>query len=287
MDIGQAVTLVEPIVVERGQWVYVSLCSDLHCEKQHFNQKRFLKDMHDRNALGIHRGLLFGDLWDAITPSDPRFGWKDLRGHERTKAKQGVWNHLLDEAENLLAASKVQWDMISPGNHETSALKHGHMNLLAELNRRNGIPIGGFEGRVRYRLVLEGKGRQGFNLDIVYAHGRWGGKTKGYIAAQHFFSQRDDWQVACYGHNHTSQINRDSRLRVKQRGKREKYDVYIVNTGTYVERPIDGDGGEPSYGDVACYRHNPIGSPLLMMRINSARYQRGKNAGYTLEYKVV
>lgn len=219
-----------------------TLISDIHFGSSSFQPDLLKMDLERARAAG-DRIAINGDVFDLILPSDrKRF---DISSVDDRMLVSSMIDEQLELGIEHLAPYAHLIDMIGVGNHEQSAIKYHHTDLVSRLvnrlNRYHGgnIVNGGWTGFLDYRASGEdstGKISQTRRLVIFYHHGSGGASpiTKGMID----FSRLRQWvdaDVIWIGHKHNRIIDAGAmRMRCPIRGDEPKFDpVLCVMTGAY------------------------------------------------------
>jgi hypothetical protein len=244
---------------------YFHHMSDLHigaadCRRDLIDEE--LREAKERNA----RVLIAGDVFDAITPKDPRFSMDVLAPELRAAATSSgaVLNRAVDMAFDWLAPYAGIIHMIGSGNHETSVGKWASTDIIHLLIERlqaaapegHTIHHGGYTGAIVQRFSEPkcgggktfGKSR---TWNIYYHHGAGGASpvTKGMIDFNRIASYTEGCDVLWIGHKHNKFVDRADTLRVPMQGEQlVRRKQWRIMSGAYT-----GDG-TAQFDDAGNYR---------------------------------
>ena len=266
-----------------GEEVNITPISDAHVDSQDCDYAALTNLIQSRASLPNHRGILLGDNQDLVVPTDLK-RWRPSVQHKDLVGKDDWVNASVRFAVERLKIPGITWDLVVPGNHEDEFLKRHGVDTTSMLAFALNTRRGGYSGILEYILRLKsGPGKpHGHVFRIAYHHGAWGGRViKGFGGARDWFRAFDDWHVALWGHNHQSHAHREWRLRPG--GNRlEKYSVYFVNCGSWVDTYSD-EAGRTHYGERQGYAPSPTSAPLIRVKIAGGDPGPG---GYSLAYSV-
>ncbi len=156
----------------------IVLISDLHIGTRDCNLKTLRKDIEYFKEINAHI-LINGDLFEAITPTDPRYE-HDTHGFITTN---DILNALIQLGIDTLKPIAKQIRLIGIGNHEYKLIKHYHINitkiLIEELERisQQKIYYGRYWGMVVFENYDQKVRKKLSSYELAYHHG-WGGSPK-------------------------------------------------------------------------------------------------------------
>jgi len=234
------------------------LMSDLHLDASDHDRALLIADLEHARALNA-RVSINGDIFDAILPSDRK------RHHPAVMAaapdRDDLLNQIVEYAVNVLAPYADLIDVISPGNHERSVLKHHHIDIVSmlvyALNQHlpegaQRIHQGSYRGFQRY--VFKGGGTSKFSRSFTFFrhHGRGGGApvTGGAIDLNRI---RQDFDADLYwmGHKHQNIGRGFTRISMSTRDKIQVRKQRAVMSEGYKRQFADEDPGAD--GDIGDY----------------------------------
>jgi len=248
------------------QWVLLS--SDRHHDNAKADwslEKKHLEQAKQRDALICD----FGDLMCLMQGKwDRRSDTSQCRPEHR----EGRYiDSVIETAVDFFAPYAKHWAFVSPGNHETSILKHHETDPTARFVEgmqkagANKLVMGDYAGFIRFR-VQHGI-RKSSNVILGYHHGYGGGGpvTKGVIQTNRMATYLPDCNIVVSGHVHEKwalQIDRsrlnhvgipylDRQVHIKIPGYKDEYSSF---KGWHIER-----GGTPK----------PLGAWWLRFFLNS------------------
>jgi len=203
--------------------------SDLHIGSSNFDKELFHK--HAYQALKENaRILINGDIFDAITITDPRFGLESLDRQLRNCSD--ILGKSLEYAENVLKKYAKNIDLLGSGNHEQKINEKYNLDMtrMLTLNLRrinDKIQYGGYSGVICYKF------NNGSELNIMYHHG-WGAavKTRGLSHFDHLSSSFENIDVFWLGHLHTQSILPFKKVKIIDGQLLEK-NGFFVRSGSY------------------------------------------------------
>jgi len=263
--------IVEQISMQPGDTFHITPMSDLHLESSCCNVRGLREFIKERSQLPHHRFVVIGDVLDMIAAGGDRRYQKSVHIPELADTDSWV-NEAIQYAFEILAVPNAVYTMLSPGNHELEYTKRHGFDPISVLCDKLGAQRGGYSGVIDWRVDVNGHtGR----LRALFHHGAWGGRyAKGYNGAQHFFHRFDGWNVALYGHNHASTVDKETRQRAKK-GELIKYNAYIINCGSWTDG-YRKDASSTHYTERAGYVPQPTDSPLIrvtMPRVATAQLE--------------
>jgi hypothetical protein len=230
---------------------HFSVYSDIHDDSAASAQDVIMEHMERRAKLPRSHFICLGDLGDWIFPSDT----KRYMPSVTRKELLGVDDFIDQNIDHLYKKySKFPFRLMCTGNHSHELLKRHYTNPMARLCRKLDLPFGGYSGYVRFRGP-----KCGFTM--LYHHGAWGGRVvKGFAGARDYARHFEDWDVFCFGHNHQLMIDHESRMRLSAQGNLTSKDVYIVNTGTFLQGCATD---QITYAEVKGYSPVALSAPLI------------------------
>lgn len=224
------------------------LMSDLHLEAEEHDREMLISDLEMAKKLGA-RVSINGDLIDGILPSD-RKRYHPMVERKNSERRDAILNATVKEAVNVLSPYADLIDVISPGNHERSILKHHHFDILSAIisglnahRSENLLPIhrGGYRGFQLYRLRMSGDGGPNTRLFTIFRHHGRGGAAQVTGGALDLDRLRKDFEADLYwvGHKHGSIQRAFSRFSLTPRGnlfERKQRAVMSAGYKTKVEK---------------------------------------------------
>jgi hypothetical protein len=255
------------------------LSSDWHYEP--YSDNSLLYDMLERAKTDGMRVFGFGDLFDAIFPTDNR-----RRSATTMKQSQtdGPINEIMNAAEEFFAPYADVIDFLSYGNHETTVLKWSNFDPVQDLHSRlsrhrtleSPILRGRYSGFLLLRFTREKQPKNGVQRVVMYYdHGRGGNPevTKGTISLERMYTEHVA-DVYFMGHIHKAVIDPSRTTSFvdgnNRQQRRPKYGV--VNPSLTVSQ---ADGRDPSdnktpltrdYGEEAAWTSQTQGYTIMEVR---------------------
>ena len=183
-----------------------------------YGDNRPLKRMLDKAKTGGYKALVFGDIFDAIFPTDRKRSSRNTLDQAQT---DGAINELMNEAEAFFAPYADVIDFLSYGNHETAAIKFNNFDPVQDLHARlmrhrseevaqyRPILRGRYKGFLVLRFIGPGKGTGNVqSLTIRYDHGHGGNPevSKGTISLERMYAEYVA-DLYCFGHIHKGLVD--------------------------------------------------------------------------------
>jgi len=183
-----------------------------------YSDNSLLKAMLEKARAGGYKVLGFGDIFDAIFPTDHKRSSRRTLEQAQT---DGAINELMNAAEEFFAPYADLIDFLSYGNHETAAIKYNNFDPVQDLHsrlmRHRSEELARFRpilrGRYKGFLVLrfEGPGTTKRNiqsLTIRYDHGHGGSPevSKGTISLERMYAEYVA-DIYAFGHIHKGLID--------------------------------------------------------------------------------
>lgn len=223
------------------------LTSDRHHDNALCRQdleKRHLQQAKERNA-GI---IDIGDALDGMQgPKDPRADRSQLRGEHAANA---YFDKLVDEAAEFYSPYALNWLHMSPGNHESSVLRHYGTNVTDRLadqirwrsGRKSPVVVGRYAGWIQLHFTWGANHRQSYKIN--YSHGTGGGGpvTKDTIQANRRLAYVENADFMIGGHVHESWSMVQPREYLDDYGVPRIREVNILRLGTYKMEYEAGEG---------------------------------------------
>ena len=245
------------------------LRSDAHHDNGHADQR--LELLHLNEAVERNAGILdIGDLHCAMQGKwDKRASTDGCRPEQR----EGRYlDSLVDCAADFYEPFADRWLFMSPGNHETSILKHHETDLTertAERLRAAGSPVvvGSYAGFIRLSVRVYGRVQSRI---LYYTHGNGGGgpMTHGVLNTRRRQSYLPNADMIWSGHTHDAWNLRLASISLTSGGTTRIDDVLHLSTPGYKDEfsPLSGwhiERGAPP---------KPIGAAWLRLSIER-RYE--------------
>lgn len=277
-------TVVKELAVKPGESVYITPISDAHLDDSLCDLDGLMKVMDARRNLPNHSVIFLGDTANMVLPNDT----KRFRSSVSPVELRGVDAFLNATTDYLIAklrALDVNIVAFTQGNHEDEVVKRSGYDVTSILAKEFGAARGGYSGAIDYRLSVTKTARATFTL--VYNHGAWGGRAnKGFTGAKEFFSQLSfPWQVALYGHNHSSRLDVETAVTRKANGDFVETKRFIVNCSSWV--CAYGDNAlETHYAERAGYIRQPRVAPLIRVTPRWVPSGVHGNSALVLDYGV-
>ncbi len=220
------------------------LRSDAHHDNAHCDQAlelRHLQEAVERNA-GI---LDIGDLFCAME------GKWDKRADQNALRPQLRGNNYLDllarYAADFYTPFAPWWVLLSPGNHETSILKHHQVDLTTGLAERLGDRtghrpmVGTYAGWVRFMFT---RGERSSSILLWYTHGYGGGGpvTRDVIQTNRMAVYLGGVDVVWSGHTHDAFSLPIVREELDHQGVPQRREIEFVKTAGYKDEFSPGEG---------------------------------------------
>ena len=202
------------------QWVLLS--SDRHHDNAKCNwdlEKKHLDQVKEKTAIICD----FGDLMCLMQGKwDRRSDTSQCRPEHR----EGRYiDSVIKTAVDFFAPYANHWVFVSPGNHETSILKHHETDPTArfvEGMQKAGasrLVMGDYAGFIRFRAISPNS-RKSSRIILGYHHGYGGGGpvTKGVIQTNRMATYLPDCNIVVSGHVHEKWAIELSRSRISHVG---------------------------------------------------------------------
>lgn len=245
----------------KGDTIHLTVYSDLHIGSVSCARELLKEHMARRAALPNAKFALIGDFGDwIVSKSDPRY----QPGQTTAGNRADIVNATYDEAVELLGPYK--WEFVGIGNHETSLLSHGGLDILKFLLRDLGDPAyGRYSGFARFRFNDPVGNGAAATWNLLYHHGFSGGRGRSTPppSVSHWIAGHDGFDAVVYGHNHKLAVNWLTRTYMSNKGKIKHRDIPVVNTGTHSRE--ETQGANPGYGEIKGYPPVTIGAPLFKL----------------------
>lgn len=196
------------------------LISDLHWDSMQCDRDLLKRDL-DKAVKEDALIMIFGDFFDAMQGKwDKRASQESFRPEHRTS---NYLDSLVDTAAEWLMPYKDNLALISPGNHETSILKHHETNLTERLvtilrHNKSRVEMGTYWGFVMAAMRAESNKRAAA-VTIHYHHGYGGGGevTRGAIDHSRTRGQYDA-DIFVSGHIHRRNLEENIITRLSKNG---------------------------------------------------------------------
>jgi len=244
----------------QGYWFF----GDPHIDAHDHARELFVRD-HDEMVERGDRGIVMGDVGSHILPTDRKRYTEGRNGRQR----DALLNEWVSMAVERYRPYVNHIDLFLLGNHETSVLKHHHVDPLALLiDRLNQLrapsldPIvhGGYRCWVRVQFADDNRHR--CSNDLWLHHGGGGGApvTKGMIDANRIYaSHHADMYVIGHKHTHIEDDSTYEQLNNNGYIERLPREFFVVagysGIGSYSDDYQDGYtldyAEEKHYGPVA------------------------------------
>ncbi len=278
------------VFMKSGETMHLSLISDLHIDSAMCDLDGLKKLAAERRKLPNHGVIAIGDICDLVMPPDV----KRYRPTARSRKLDGRDDYLTAAIEMVieeLRALNFDWHLISPGNHEDSAMKFHGVDAVSVIAHALGAKRGAYFGFIDYRINIGNKNKGNryhtLRFRVAYHHGAWGGQlAKGYLGAQRFANVLEGFDIFAYGHNHACRVDPEVRIDVEPRNKgmRER-NIYIINCSSWTE-PFSKDPRYPSYKEIKGYPPSgPRKSPLIRVTPRWVKTEN-RNGGMTLDVSI-
>jgi predicted phosphodiesterase len=233
---GLVVNRPEPIVVDPGSIVGLTLMSDLHIGASMVDYDLLLSDLDEADRNG-DRILINGDLIDGIVPGDKRFSPE--RVHPRVRGRSDMVAAEVEWAVDLLRPYAHLIDVIGVGNHDTHVERVAKVDPVKMILKDLGedIRYGGYTGVVEYTFQYHDNPRRVKKYRIFAHHGS--GKQGTLRASMDSLQRKRSWVQADMiweGHSHTrwSAVERNLSWSEKDSVPILK-PVRFVVTGSYID----------------------------------------------------
>jgi hypothetical protein len=227
------------------------LISDLHFDNPKCDRKLLKKHLDQAKQRGA-RVMINGDFFCIMQGlTDKRHTKSDLLPQHMGS---NYFDLVIQDACEFFVPYKDILLMIGYGNHETSVIKRGEHDILANFVYRMkyehgaDIQLGGYGGWVVFRVSNKSKTRK-CSINMKYFHGSGGGGvvTKGVIQNNRLASQTNGADIIWQGHVHELHHHRDM-IESIDHDARLGYRVLLeplhhVRTSTYKEEYGDGSKG--------------------------------------------
>jgi len=221
------------------------LRSDAHHDNLHADHA--LERRHLDEALERDAGILdIGDLFCAMQ------GKWDKRADQDALRPELRGNRYLDQLVayngDFYAPYARNWILLSPGNHETSILKHHQTDLTERLAERMAATgghhpeVGKYTGWVRF--VFAGRGRRSESKALWYTHGYGGGGpvTRDVIQTARQAVYLGGVDVVHTGHTHDAFDVPVMREELDHTGTPQLREIAFVKTPGYKDEYSPGEG---------------------------------------------
>lgn len=260
------------------------LTSDLHVDAVGCDRERLLSDLTEAKERGA-KIMFFGDIFDAMQGRfDPRRSMDELRPEYR---RADYYDFVVKDVARILKPFAENILLITPGNHETSVLKHANIGLIDRLvwmlNMECGTNIlqGGYGGWVRFMFETGSKKARGgrMSVKLKYHHGSGGDApvTRGVIHTnrQNVFIKGAD--IIVNGHNHNAYYVPIVSETISDAGKVMFVTQHHIRTPGYKNDYGDGTTGWAIERGMV---PKPIGGAFVKMKVANGQKKgspRGRN----------
>jgi hypothetical protein len=262
------VTIDVPLKI--GETMHLTVVSDAHLDDARCDWDG-LKRMADARAkLPNHRAIFIGDAMSLIVPPDSK-RWQPQCVPPEIAGRNDWLNAAVDYVKGRLDQLGWTIDLVGTGNHEHELERRYGYDTTTLLAHHAGAVRGGYSGMVQYRLNLTKTSRAHYN--VLFHHGRWGGKNKGLAGAREWAEQRQGWDLMVFGHNHAAGHWPEVRMVPDHTlGNFVPQRVDIVNCASWLALE-DPDPKNATYGEVRAFRSEPHLSPLIRLTPIASRVQ--------------
>ena len=238
---GRVVTLRPEISADKDAWFL--LTADWHWDNPKCDRallKKHLDQAKERNA-GI---FVFGDALCLMQGRGDRRSNKQDILPEHNNAK--YLDSVIDTFCEWIEPYKENMVLMTYGNHETSIIKHQETDVLHRISQMTGIPVGKYDGWIRFvpRMIPKDGAivKSGQVTNLYYHHGSQGGGvvTRGVIATNRRNAYIDGADIVVSGHVHEAWLMETPKEAITTHGSIERKAVMHVQTGTYKEEFTGG-----------------------------------------------
>ncbi|GIW60460.1 MAG: hypothetical protein KatS3mg087_1526 [Patescibacteria group bacterium] len=227
----------------------IVLISDLHIGTRDCNFKALKRDIEYFKEINAHI-LINGDLFEAITPTDPRYE-HDTHGFMTTN---DILNTLLQLGTETLKPIANQIRLIGIGNHEYKLIKHYHINitklLIEELERisQQKIYYGRYWGMVVFENYDQKIKKKLSSYELAYHHG-WGGSPKsGTKIGLKDLKQQIQADMYWIGHKHQTAIYSEE-IYTRTLNYLVAKPHWLISTGAYHQNNHSAQESYTSYAE--------------------------------------
>lgn len=212
---------------------------NLHCD--HAMEKRHL-DMALERGAGI---LDFGDLFCAMQGKWDKRSDQDQMRPELTGNK--YLDRLVDYNSKFYAPYAKNWILLSPGNHESSIVRHHQTDLTERLRERmtasgaQHVEVGSYAGWVRFQFK---RGRHSIRKVLRYTHGYGGGGpvTRDVIQSARQAVYLGGADLVVSGHTHDAWEMPIMRERLDHLGQTKLEEMIFLKIPGYKDEFSSGQG---------------------------------------------
>jgi len=224
--------------------IWFLLRSDAHHDSKSADQALELKHLEQAKERGAYI-FDIGDLFDCM---QGRYDKRADRSALRDEYQHGPYlDRLVDVATERYAPFAENWVLMSPGNHETSVLKHNDTNLTERLYARLKphaplLQMSTYAGFVRIRMMR--KSSRAGSLTIAYHHGFGGSApvTRGVIQTNRMAIAYPDADIVWSGHTHTDFYLSIARHRLNASDVVTRDEQIHLRSPGYKEDLLKGEG---------------------------------------------
>jgi hypothetical protein len=208
-----------PSVTNFEQWFLIS--ADRHHDNLHANHEMELK--HLKQAVDREAGILdFGDLSCAMQGKwDKRADQTQMREELRTNK---YLDSLVEYNADFYTPFAKNFAVMSPGNHETSILRHHQTNLAERIVERlkaagSDLALGTYSGWVVFKFTINKTQRMSVRMFWHHGSGGGGPVTRGVIGTNRQAVFLPDAHIVVGGHIHEEWSLTIPRERITDNGR--------------------------------------------------------------------
>jgi len=233
---GRVITIRPDLQKDKDVWFL--LTADWHWDNPKCDRdllEKHLKQAKERDA-GV---LVFGD---ALCLMQGKYDGRRMKGDIRPEHDNATYiDSVIDTFCDWIEPYRQNMTLITYGNHETSILKHLETDVLQRMSARTKIPLGKYDGWVRFvPTILSEDGKDTIKpsvTNLYYHHGSGGGGivTKGVIQTNRRNAYIDGADIFVSGHIHEAWIMETPKESISSHGTIQRKSVMHVQTGTYKE----------------------------------------------------
>jgi hypothetical protein len=220
--------LVQPINLKKHRERFtVYLAGDLHLGDKDCDEDAWARLISEvKTNPGVTRLILMGDYIYNFPKHDSR-NW----GKKPTKSDVlDLYTGIRDSLKPI----RNRISLILAGNHDYDWMKAEGIDFVNWLCAELGVPYGGYESYLRYKV--KGPGEQGRNFDVLAWHGFGGGRTVGgaFNKVRNPIDVFREPSVVAMGHLHRLGFQHEQYMAVdEKRLDVVSTDQYFVLTGGY------------------------------------------------------
>ncbi len=273
----------EPVIYKPNEIFYLTPLSDAHVDAASCDKVALQSLIAERKKLKNHYFIFVGDVGNLVVSTDTKRFTPSVPVNQLASSD----NYTKDAADYICKTlGDIKVAGFCMGNHESAYLAHNNTCFTDILAYRYNTRNLGYSGRFVFDM-RKSNNHSKTQLNILYHHGAWAGKTKVPHGFKDWTRPHEDWDIAMCGHNHHLATETEARVSTPRSGNRTyKRKVHYVVCGTYQDEDCDTEcRAMPGYAERKGYPAAIVGTPLISWSIKETSQTQAKRTGQAQRYK--